>query len=102
MPVCDDNVVGFVSGIHRLGPLGHHWTMRFEARHRYFKCLASQLGNFINVCYTLAMRHQQQQCYYNLDTSAIGSEEPEIGPGCSVSREMVSGLTLPTCCNLYR
>ena len=56
----------------------------------------------INVPYTLAMRHQQQQCYYNLDTSAIGGEEPEIGPGCSVSREMVSGLTLPTCHNLYR
>ena len=31
MPVCDDNVVGFVSGIHRLGPLVRHWTMRFEA-----------------------------------------------------------------------
>ena len=101
MPVCDDNV-GFVSGIHRLGPLVRHWTMHFEARNRYFKRLASQLGNFINVPYTLAMRHQQQQSYYNLDTSAIGGEQPEIGPGCSVSREMVSGLTLPTCRNLYR
>lgn len=76
--------------------------MCFEARHRYFKRLASQLGDFINVPYTLAIRHQQQQCYYNLDTSAIGGEEPEIGPGSSASGEMVSGLTLTTHRNLYR
>ena len=37
--------------------------MRFEAKHRYFKRLASYIGNHKNVAYTLATRHQGQQCY---------------------------------------
>ena len=39
--------------------------MRFEAKHRYFKWLATYIGNFKNVAYTMATRHQGQQCYYS-------------------------------------
>ncbi len=46
------------------GPLSKHWTMRYEARHKYFKKLAQNIGNFINLPWTLAMRHQLLQCYY--------------------------------------
>jgi len=39
----------------RFGPLVRHWTMRYEAKHSYFKTLAHTLGNFTNisqhVCY---------------------------------------------------
>lgn len=40
------------------------WFMRFEAKHRYIKRLAGFIGNFNNVAYTMAERHQRQQCYY--------------------------------------
>ena len=38
------------------------WCMRYEAKHRYFKQLAGILGNFTNVAYSLAARHQRLQC----------------------------------------
>ena len=47
----------------RYGPLVRHWTMRYEAKHSYFKTLAHTLGNFTNISYSLAMRHQQHVCY---------------------------------------
>ena len=36
------------------------WCMRYEAKHNYFKRLASNLGNFTNVAVSLAERHQTQ------------------------------------------
>ena len=47
----------------RFGPMKRTWCMRFEAKHRYFKRLATYIGNYKNVAYTLATRHQGQQCY---------------------------------------
>ena len=38
------------------------WCMRYEAKHRYFKQLAGILGNFTNVAFSLAVRHQRLQC----------------------------------------
>lgn len=38
----------------RFGPLVHYWTMRYKARHHFFKCLAQNIGNVINLSYTLA------------------------------------------------
>ena len=32
----------------RFGPLIQYWTMRYEAKHAYFKSLSQSLGNFIN------------------------------------------------------
>lgn len=67
----------------RYGPLVRHWTMRFEAKHSYFKQLAHSLGNFINLPYSLASRHQQYQCYLNTVTCDRPSsvESLEVGPG---------------------
>lgn len=39
------------------------WCMRYEAKHRYFKQIAGCMGNFTNVAFTLAERHQAQMCY---------------------------------------
>ena len=58
--------------VYRFGPLICHWTMRFEAKNKYIKGLAVRMGNFINAPYTLAVRHQQLQCYYNLNQEIIG------------------------------
>ena len=67
----------------RFGPLVRHWTMRFEAKHSYFKQLARSMGNFINLPYSLAFRHQEYQCYLNATTKGLhGSvDDIDIGPG---------------------
>ena len=54
-------LTGFIAVLmtnNTFGPLKHHWTMRFESKHSYFKKLSSHLGNFTNICHTLAMRHE--------------------------------------------
>ena len=48
-------------------------------------------GNFINCPYTLAMRHQQLQCYYNLNNEVI-SKELEVGPSDSISTDVLQNL----------
>ena len=65
--------------IDRFGPLVRHWTMRFEAKHAYFKSLCQSMGNFINIPYSLGMRHQQYQCYLNSCHSEL--EQLCVGPG---------------------
>ena len=71
--------------IFRFGPLVRHWTMRYEAKHSYFKRLAQSMGNFVNAPYSLAMRHQLYQCYLNLNTSVLpgfaDGQNLETGPG---------------------
>ena len=55
--------------------------MRYEAKHNFFKKLASNLGNFVDIAWTLASRHQQWKCYHWMNTSTIECDEPSIGPG---------------------
>jgi len=55
--------------------------MRFEAKNSYFKWLASSIGNYINVPYTLAFRQQSLSCYNNLDTSTFVNERMEVVGG---------------------
>ena len=63
--------------------LVHHWTMRYKAKHSYFKRLSQSLGNFINLLYTLALRHQQYHCYLHTNTEEFPGwvDEIETGPG---------------------
>ena len=85
----------------RFGPLVRAWTMRFEARHKYFKRLAVQLGNFINIGFSLAMRHQRLQCYHQLSNTLEG-EELEIGPGTMIAAEAVDGLAPISSTHVFR
>ena len=57
--------------------------MRFEAKHSYFKQLAHAMGNFVNITYSLATRHQHYQCYLNINTEELPGWEHnvETGPG---------------------
>ena len=41
------------------------------------------MGNFKNICYSLAMRHQLHQCYRALNSVSLSGEEIDIGPGLS-------------------
>ena len=62
------NALAVNTSVCRYGPLLRHWTMRYEAKHCYFKKLAHSMGNFINLPYSLAMRHQQHQCFMSQTT----------------------------------
>ena len=57
--------------------------MRFEAKHSYFKQLAHSMGNFVNITYSLATRHQYYQCYLNTNPEELPGWEHnmEVGPG---------------------
>lgn len=55
--------------------------MRYEAKHSYFKGLAQAMGNFINLPYSLAMRHQFLQCYHNTTNTETLGIQFVVGPG---------------------
>jgi len=42
--------------------------------------MAKITGNFINICKTLAERHQLSQCYW-LSSDDVYAEKLEVGPG---------------------
>ena len=64
----------------RHGPLITMWTMRYEAKHRYFKRWASIMGNFKNISKTLAVHHQKHLCY-QMTTNTYLTESISTGPG---------------------
>ena len=90
--------------IYRYGPLIRHWTMQFEARHKYFKCLAlaTSLGNFINIAHTLAVRHQQMHCYLALERSTLSGEDLEVGPSEIIGCKVINSLSVTTGDKIYR
>lgn len=55
------------------------WTMRFEARHSYFKRLAAQMGNFINICYSLSVRHQGSNATTSLTSIPLAEKTWKLG-----------------------
>ena len=58
----------------RYGPLREMWCMRYEAKHQYFKSVASSIGNYVNIAFTLALRHQMLQCHQFSATEVLGFE----------------------------
>ncbi|XP_032366042.1 uncharacterized protein LOC116684672 [Etheostoma spectabile] len=67
--------------IRKLGPIVHFWSMRFEAKHGFFKRVSHVTCNFRNICKTQAYRHQIMMCY-TLLSGQMFSHEFEVGPGC--------------------
>ena len=74
----------------RFGPLRQHWTMHFEAKHSYFKKITQSVGNFINLPYTLAMRHQKLQCYHRMNNFEYHSGTLDVGPGEYIISHLLS------------
>ena len=66
--------------ISSFGPPIRYWTMRFEAKHQYFKDLARKLKNFKNLPHTLATRCQTLQAV-SLSSSFFQLSEMHCGPG---------------------
>lgn len=50
--------------IKNYGPLVGVWTMRFEAKHKFFKQVVRHTNNFRNVLLTLSTRHQMMMSYH--------------------------------------
>uniref|UniRef100_A0A1X7UER4 Uncharacterized protein n=1 Tax=Amphimedon queenslandica TaxID=400682 RepID=A0A1X7UER4_AMPQE len=46
--------------------------------------MASIMGNFTNICYSLSLRHQLYQCYLNLATEDLPEEKLEVGQSINV------------------
>jgi len=74
--------------------------MRFKAKHSYFKQLAQSMGNFVNIVYSLATRHQLHQCHLNIDKQHLPGLEHKLesGPGISHSNFYFSEIS---CIPLY-
>jgi len=49
------------------GPLVDFWTMRFEAKHKFFKKIVRQTGCFRNILMTMAKKHQSMIAYHTYD-----------------------------------
>ncbi|KAJ8671532.1 hypothetical protein QAD02_002791 [Eretmocerus hayati] len=47
--------------IHHFGPLSKNSTLRFEAKHNYFKQSAKQIQNYKDITQTLAVHHERMQ-----------------------------------------
>jgi hypothetical protein len=62
------------------GPLLDMWVIRYEAKHNYFKRLAHIVCNFKNICKTMAVRNQIQQCNAWFQRPPF-EDVLEIGPG---------------------
>lgn len=45
----------------KIGPMFHFWSMRFEAKHRFFK---NTIKNFKNITKSLALKHQMAIAYH--------------------------------------
>lgn len=53
------NLTHYSRVIRNMGPVVNMNTIRYEAKHKVFKNIVNKTCNFINVCKTLAIRHQQ-------------------------------------------
>ena len=62
----------------QIGPMIRAWNMRNEAKLNIFK-QASRLGNFTNIAFSVANRHQRLMCY-DMSTSGLLESPVECGP----------------------
>jgi len=78
------------------GPLLGLWTMRFEAKHSFFKQVARHTNNFRNIARTLATKHQQFISYHiyssrlntsNLEVSNVSTVQVDV-----LNKEVVLAL----------
>lgn len=57
--------------IRAYGPLVSLWTMRFEAKHSFFKRVVRHTRSFRNILLSLAMKHQLLLAYNQHDSRAV-------------------------------
>lgn len=78
----------------KFGPLIHCWSMRFEAKHNFFKEVVHRVKNRKNLCKTMAYRHQYLQSLWAessdflADENSHESRKGEILPVLVLDREI--------------
>ena len=70
----------YPSCIKKVGPLTYLSSIRFEAKHSFFK-LSHITCNFKNICKTLTTRHQLNQSFRFYSRENINSDAFLIGSG---------------------
>ncbi|XP_071138269.1 uncharacterized protein [Mytilus edulis] len=65
----------------KFGPLIHLQTLRFEGKHNYFKELVYRTKNKINICKSLALRHQYYQCIFTASDNFLHSGQFDTSNG---------------------
>ena len=71
-------IVHYAAQFLAFGPLIHSCTLRFEAKHAYFKNIMCRSKNYINPCKTLANKHQYLQCLYHQSKNYLADGETEF------------------------
>ena len=59
-------MVHFPNQMMKYGPTRHHWCMRYEGKHGFFK--RKKFRNFRNLPYSMAKHHQLNMCYRQAGT----------------------------------
>ena len=68
--------------IRLIGPLVNFWTMRFEAKHRFFKRLGHIVCNYRNILKRLAVRQQMFLCYNLMSGKDLVDRDVARDPLC--------------------
>lgn len=68
--------------IQRFGPPTECWTIRFEAKHSFFKKVVRDANNFKNILLTLASRHQLMLVHYLAMPSIFKPETAKVSDMC--------------------
>ncbi len=76
----------------KIGPMVRSWTMRHEAKLLFFKRVA-RIGNFKNIAYTIANRHQRLLCW-ELSSGKLLDNPLECSPGQKISRLIDEPLSI--------
>lgn len=71
----------------RVGPLIASWCMRMEAKNSYFKKVA-RVGNFQNIAYSVAKRHQRLMCAYLQNSRFFTYDDLQCGPCISSDKHI--------------
>lgn len=86
-----------------LGPLHNLWSMRFESKHKILKMAARSSSNRINLCKTLAIKHQLQLNNFFLENNLPSNftYSHKIRKVCSHLTSLLKKLGLPPSTELY-
>ena len=71
------------------GPLVDFWTLRFEAKHSFFKKLVRDVNNFKNILLTLSLRHELMLAYY-MDMPSLFKPTVEVKGVSNVSLDILA------------
>ena len=74
--------------IQKFGPPTECWTIRFEAKHSFFKKVVRDANNFKNILLTLASRHQLMLAHY-LEMPSIFKPDTETAKVSDVCLEVL-------------